>query len=778
MDIKPLPSSISDAIKKCPLIIGIGPSAWPRIITSYYFPKFKTICLNDSQDDEYIRGKGNDVFSLKKEDPTLEVSPQTPGRIINTDVVKDYVAKLKEPFSFLVYKSSTFLEKVCAKEGWSFIGNAKEHMDLYENKKIFKEILREIGVETIPGENILIDELTDERFLDYQKKLGQKRLVLQLAEVTSGGGSGTFFIEDVSDLKYFRERADGIRKAFEGKKKKIETVNIAPFITGTSSSVSCCATHLGTLTGPIQTQIIDVEQVTAKEKGRSGKYAGTDWSYRRYDSSSQKQADYIAQKFGEYIYKHGYRGIFGIDLIVEENGKVWPVECNPRDTDAFPMISMLMMDAGCVPLDVFHNLENLGIDYEFDFEKINQSYKLKPFEAAQILIENRLDSGAYIRGMVKVGVYSIKDGDFVYKKEGFSLFDLTSDDEVLITEGVPKNFGERGYPISGRIFRLIKRSGILQKDGVLLPEVSEPVEKIYSQLKLTPIPDGLVEKRGLTTLYINKPSFFGGHEEEKNIDVVNVIGNTQEGSRPFKIAWRKKIDKDVDLINQIPSKRARKHIKSDSQKLDAMGIEIKIVEEIDGSTFKSWLSLYREIINAKENGEVMVDEDWLTQKRQKGKKVGAILAYQKGELIGGELFFEIGARLAIGYGVSRDMNGFAGSLTLLMDFKFLEYARQNGYEEVSFGQDTNLYGYDLSCGLISYKLKLGFYPVPANKTFWVKSYFLNLDKFGEEVSYFAGSDENLQLVTISGNEQKNDVVKNDREFLLSSMIGKIGDLFP
>jgi len=743
-----LPKGIKAGIDKCPMIIGIGPSAWPRIITSYYFPKFKTICLNNSQDDEFVRDLGEEVFSLRKENPNIEVSPQTPGRIIETDLVKKYVKDIEEPFSFLVYKSSSYLEKVCDVNGWDFIGNKKSFMDIYENKKFFKEILREIGVETIPGENILIDELTDEKFIEYQEKLGKKKLVLQLAEMTYGGGSGTFFIEDVHELKVFRERVSEIRKNFEGKKKKIETVNIAPFIEGTSCSVSCAATFKGTLVGPIQTQIIDIPEVASHEEGRSGTYAGTDWGLTHYSSDSQKQADVIAKKFGEYIYKAGYKGIFGLDLIVDDSGKVWPVECNPRDTDAFPMISMLMMDAGCIPLDVFHNLEHLGVTYDFDFNEVNCSYKKVPFNASQIIIENRLPSACYIAGSMKAGVYSFNEqGDLTYKKPGISLFDLGSDQEILITEGVPKNFNDRGYPMSGRIFRVIKRGKMLDRQNFLSGEMLLVVENIYKELKLISVPTGVIEKGGIKSLFLNRyPNIEDYTDDLKDIDIVNLIGVQGSGIvRPMKVAWRKTMDLNVDTLSQIPSKKTQKHIKYDLEKIKELGIEIKVYPEITSVQFNKWHDLYKKVISQKTNGEIVIDKEWFQDKIKKGKKVGGVFAEKDGDIVSGDIFFEINGRLSVGYGVGERLKELRGGLMVLTDFTFLNYAKENGFAEVSFGQDTNLYGSDLSIGLIAYKTKLGFSPVPANKTFWVTTNFYKLDKFADGAFVFTNGDDGLEL---------------------------------
>ena len=72
-----------------------------------------------------------------------------------------------------------------------------------ENKKTFKEVLRKIGLESIPGENIPIENLTEEKLVYYQKIFGQEKLVLQLAEMTYGGGSGTLFVNEPQGLNEF-----------------------------------------------------------------------------------------------------------------------------------------------------------------------------------------------------------------------------------------------------------------------------------------------------------------------------------------------------------------------------------------------------------------------------------------------------------------------------------------------------------------------------------------------------------------------------------------------
>ncbi len=746
LKLKTLPPGLSEAVAKCPLIIGIGPSAWPRLVPSFYFPRYKIMTFYDCQDNDFIQNFGVEVFSLKKQDQNLEVSPVTPGQILQTKVAQDFLDRQKKPFVFLVYKSSHVLEEVCQSNGWQVIANRKETAVVYEDKRIFKEILDKIGLKSIPGENIPIENLTQEKVVNYQKKFGQNKLVLQMAEMTYGGGSGTLFLDRPQELPLFFERLAEVRKNLEGKKKKIETVNISPFLEGKAVSISCCATRFGVLTGPIQTQILDIEMVGAKFKNRSGNHTGHDWSFYHYSDNSQKQADHLAKNFGEYLFRKGYHGIFGIDLIIEENGKVWPVECNPRETDAFPLISLLMMDKNLVPMDVFHNLELLGIDYSFDFEQLNRDYK-KAFEASQILLHNPLEQAAISRGIIQAGIHQLLKGNLVYLRPGFQFTDLKNEDELLLTEGLPKKPGQFTEE-KGRFFRLIKKGGLfVGKNNALLPDVEKAIRLIYKQLDLIPVEKGLKKKGELKSLFASKLIEAQKSPELIEADIVNIIGKVPGGFwRPLKIAWRKKIT-EKPMINQIRSKRAQKQIKSDIKKLLQLGIEIKTLAEIDQELFEQWLNLYKKIINEKKGGHLVIGGDWLRQKNKQGKKVGAVLALRNKKIIGGNLFFKLGNRLCVGYGVGERIEELAGGLGLLMDYHSLLYAQEKNYKEISFGQDTNFYGSDLSSGLLFYKAKLGFSPVMANKTYLVTTFFKNFDRFEDEIYFFTG-EQNLTLNVI------------------------------
>lgn len=753
--IKPLPKSIADAVNKSPMIIGIAPSAWPRAISAYYFPKFKMLCSNDCQDNELIRLAGIPVYSQKQIDKFVEISPITPGNIISTDIAKKFLNNLNEPFKFLIYKSMGRFEKVCEENGWSFLGNKMEVRDKYENKKIFKEIIRELGIESIPGDNLLIPDVTFETIKYYQNKFKVNKIVLQLAEATWGGGSGTFFIESQEDFDKYNSRVTELYSKLKDTKKRIDTVNIAPFIEGISSSIPCCATRFGTLTGSIQTQLVDIAEVGAKLPTRSGVFAGHDWSYKVFSREAQKKASEIGQKFGDYIYKNGYRGIFGLDLIVDENDKVWPVECNPRETDAFPLITMLQMEKGAIPMQVFHNLEHLNSDYEIDFKEVDDSYKVN-YEASQILIYNRSTNYMIDRNVIQAGIYRMNDKNLEFVRPGFATWDIKNSDEFLLTEDIAKTKGNI-YDPHERMLRLIRKGPMLNNSGTFRSDATLIVDKIYNSLGLVEAGIGFENEDGVDVLTEKRIRNAKKDINCKKADIVNTIKDQGKGiRRPLNIAWRMKIDKGP-IIDQIRAKRTKKQIISDLNIIDTLGITITVNEEINEEIFIDWFKLYKKIITKMPDGHLALSEDWLKSKLDKSKKVGAILAYQDNKLVGGELFLEKNGVLGIGYGVANRYEELNGGLTLLIDFKFLEHAQKLGYKEVSFGQDGNLYGFDLNPGLIQYKTKIGFSPIPSKKSIWVNTFITKLKKIKGDVMFFSGDETNVDtLVVLTRNTKDTD----------------------
>ncbi len=463
--------------QKLPLkIVGIGITAFNRVGPAYLLPGYEIICYKNSEDVPEIEKKCKVVVverDFKEGLPRLNSLA-----ILKHPGVQKYLKKQKEKIGLFLYKSTPRIEAVADENGWQIVANRSEIRDSYENKKIFREVLEKVGVEPVPGEILPIKEFNEQVFEKFQQKYGRK-LVLQLPEVTKGGGRGNTFIDRKEDLHLFWEKVKKLGEDFE-----IKHVIIAKFIKGISPSITGCATRYGILTGVVQTQIVDIPEVINLKKG-AGLFVGHDWSYRHYPSKVQLQAEKIARRFGEYIYQKGYKGIFGIDLLVEDGtDKVYACECNPRYTGSFPVYSMLQMALGEPSFDIFQLLEQLEIDYQMDLAKTDRLYKQKK-EGSQLILYNQTEDYLEVGEGIRAGVWRVASGGLDFVRPGFAYENIKGSDELVLTDGVPRN----GAVIRPglRIMKLIFPKSILTKDGKAIDERTKLiVGEIYRRLKLKP----------------------------------------------------------------------------------------------------------------------------------------------------------------------------------------------------------------------------------------------------------------------------------------------------
>lgn len=482
-----IPTKLSQSLEKCPLVIGVGvvdSTAWSRLAPIFFLKKYKIITLADQSENLAISQLETEVFSVKKVNPQIRIKPFTISRFLESAPAAEFLTRQKEPFALLIRRSTRRLEKIAAKKGWRLIAPAKELTDALENKKNFKEALLRQGIAVIPYVSLPIKKLNAQKLKELQKKFGQKKLAFQLAEVIWGGGGGTAFLEDPQGLEDFQQRTRRLQEELREVKtrKKIETVTVCPYIKGVAVSISACVTKFGILTGPVQTQIIEIKEVGGKRENCAGNSCGHDWAFCHYPEKVQLQAVRITRQFGEYIYKLGYRGIFGLDLVIDKEDKVWPIECNARYTDAFPLLSFLQMEKGLLPMDAFHILENLEIDYELDFKRWEKAY-WQNYQASQIILFNPLAGRAVNQGILKPGVYQLKAGKLEYLRPAILPTELTGDKEYLFTEGVPNKPGEH-YGLMDRVCRLVRKGGMLLNKEELRPEVKEVIRLAYQSLRL------------------------------------------------------------------------------------------------------------------------------------------------------------------------------------------------------------------------------------------------------------------------------------------------------
>lgn len=469
--------TFNESLNKLSSIIGIAPNAWSRPVPAEFVKNYSIICHKNRSEMELV-SRDMEVFCIEKELSNIKLKKSNAKEMLLVPEVQQYVSSKQEPVWLLVYKSTKGVEEIAAENGWNIIGNAYEMKKPLENKKSFKESLVIAGIEPIPGETLLVDQLYSISFSDLQDRYGEK-VVFQVAEMVAGGGTGTAFVETVDEFERFKEKVTIKRE----KLISIAHINAARYIDGIPTSIPVCVTQHGILVGRIQTQVLDIPEVRDLSEG-SGLFCGHDWSFRQYDEDIQIQAQEIGRKYGEYVRTLGYKGILGLDILVDEvEKKVWPVECNPRFTDAFPVVSEMLLSHSLVPMDIFHILEHTNTPYEFDIEALNHAYLSTPLEGAQIILETKTESWMKVVDAPKAGVYRYtREAGLEFVRDGYRYEHLAEENEFLITEGVP--FPDTVYKPGARLFRLVFKKGILKEPRELTDDAKAAILSVYNALKL------------------------------------------------------------------------------------------------------------------------------------------------------------------------------------------------------------------------------------------------------------------------------------------------------
>jgi hypothetical protein len=465
-------------------VVGMGVTAFPRIGVVNLLPNFELLCILDSTDLSWLNRTVR--ITSAKRDFAGKVGKLNTLALLRLPSTQRYLRLLGEHPSLFLYKSSKKIEELADRNGYRLLTNRSDVRDVYEDKWEFRRIAREIAFPLPAGEQLSIDDLTRNVFGKLQEKLGTD-LVFQITDYSKGGGVGTFFVSDIEGVDAFLGFVGRRRQAG----RDLQRLNVTRRISGESASISGCVTRYGVLTSRIQRQIVDVPEVVGYH-GRSGVFCGHDWG-ERYGSTLEGKAKSLARKLGEQMSVRGYRGIFGLDLVVNRNsGVVWPIECNSRYTGAFPVYSMLQEQAHEIPMDAWHLLEFSGVEYRMDVGAVQRSYD-QALTGAQLLLHNLERSKATVRGAVKPGVYRMTGpgpawpaGRLVnikWVRGGYSVADLESDSEFVLTDGVP-GVGELLKPGS-RIGRVIFKRNVMEDRGnQLQPDIRKTMKSLYGLYKL------------------------------------------------------------------------------------------------------------------------------------------------------------------------------------------------------------------------------------------------------------------------------------------------------
>jgi len=350
---------------------------------------------------------------------------------LNDHSIINHLNSFKEKPVLLVYRMSKGLVNTFKEHDWTIVGSDYNVRNKYDNKIEFNKILEEINL-PVPPYVILSQEDID--YNNVVKSLGD-RIVIQFP--ISFSGSGTFIIHSKEDF-YITIASERFRK--QKQKNALGKIKITKYVNRKLSPVmGVCCTKEGVVYTDLYNQIIDSPEVVREEKG-TGVYCGNEWTSAKFSESIKIQAYRAAEKIGTYLQKNeGYKGYFGLDFILDDDNKIlYAIEVNVRLIGSFPVFSMLQEVHKQPLIQAIQILQYLDRDdYVLDVESLNKEMK-GMMNGSYIHLYSNSSKAVYNEGELEAGIYTVeKGGDIKFSRKAYSLLDLRSKDEFLVSQGVP-----------------------------------------------------------------------------------------------------------------------------------------------------------------------------------------------------------------------------------------------------------------------------------------------------------------------------------------------------
>ncbi|MBW2343085.1 MAG: ATP-grasp domain-containing protein [Deltaproteobacteria bacterium] len=462
---------------------GVGMTAFSRIIPSYFINQYNIVSLRATRDLSLLRKKA-EIFCLEHaKGKSVREKGCNSALLLAHPLTRRFLRGLPDPKQILLYQNYSELEALAKKEGWNLIGNPSSLRVQVGQRSFFKQLVSELKLPSIPGHIHPVEALHKQGYEHWAAALGST-FVVQLPEVVQGGGKGTFFINSPSEYGMLKERLK--ENAWRG--TALKSASIHRFMEGIPASMALCLTKHGLLLTGLQKQLIDLPYCGGLVE--DGVFCGHVWDDTAWPLSVTQKARKQALIIGEYLNSLGYKGILGIDFLIDKrHEQVYPLEINPRFTGAFPMLSLLHLKDRVIPMEVFHILEFLDVPYRIDVEELNARYAL-PIKGSHVLLFLLSKGNGNAMDGPDAGLYEYdpEKGRIFFLKGAFDYREIKNESQFIITDGPPLNSGEAfasSDPLS-RLCRLLFSCPAADDNGVLAPHAHRAVDWVYKKMGISP----------------------------------------------------------------------------------------------------------------------------------------------------------------------------------------------------------------------------------------------------------------------------------------------------
>ena len=212
------------------------------------------------------------------------------------------------------------------------------------------------------------------------------------------------------------------------KKYKNRKVKLSEYFKGETYTINACVIGNEIL---ISKPIFQITGLSSYNKNSFGGTCGNDYIYpKKLRKEQRKEIFDCTKKVGDYIKKLGYKGIFGLDLVVN-NKKVNLIEINPRIIGSMSLFTKLQIQNNQIPFLSLSILE-FAAPVIIKNDNFKEWDKEDNFNASQLILRNTKNKPIKIIKSLRSGIYEIKENKLFLKKETYSTDKKMKKNEFLI----------------------------------------------------------------------------------------------------------------------------------------------------------------------------------------------------------------------------------------------------------------------------------------------------------------------------------------------------------
>lgn len=360
-------------------------------------------------------------------------------------------------------------EQLCDDLGYEIILPRLELRNRLDSKIKTTQMCEAAGVPNVP--NILTTagswaELTAET---VAAGIGND-LVIQTAY--GEGGFGTYFISD-------EDSYNAVFQEFRGRNvKAMKRIDHRPL------SIEAVIMRAGIVVGPLQHDMVGHEELTLHEGGTSG----LEMFAEVLDDENRSKLINMVRTFGEQLQAEGYRGIYEVDLLLDEaTGDLYFGETNPRVNGAAMITNVSSVEFFGLPLYALHILEYAGVDYSLDVEALNAHWdQLEECGTwTQVTLRHVSQTAEKIHEVPQTGRYRLgANGSLTFVSADLDWFDLEEADEIFYLQyRQPGDMRAHGDELG----LLFVRNRMQNDNGELLTEAQRLISAVHALYDTTPL---------------------------------------------------------------------------------------------------------------------------------------------------------------------------------------------------------------------------------------------------------------------------------------------------